>query len=75
MTTSRKLSLVSATLAAMAAVCGLSTLPGASANIDPLKLAIVERGIMVRSVVATGTIEPVTKVEIKLKANGIIEKL
>ena len=30
---------------------------------------------MVKSVVATGKIEPITKVEIKSKANGIIEKL
>ena len=30
---------------------------------------------MTRSVVATGKIEPITKVEIKSKANGIIEKL
>ena len=30
---------------------------------------------MVRSVVATGKIEPITKVEIKSKANGIIEQL
>src|SRR5215204_5911864 len=30
---------------------------------------------MVRSVVATGKVEPVTKVEVKSKANGIIEKL
>jgi HlyD family secretion protein len=30
---------------------------------------------MIRSVVATGKIEPITKVEIKSKANGLIEKL
>ena len=30
---------------------------------------------MTRSVVATGKIEPITKVEIKSKANGIIERL
>ena len=44
-------------------------------NVDPSKLATVERGTMVRSVVATGKVEPVTKVEVKSKANGIIEKL
>jgi HlyD family secretion protein len=38
-------------------------------------MATVERGAMVRSVVATGKIEPITKIEIKSKANGIIEKL
>ena len=30
---------------------------------------------MLRSVVATGKVEPITKVEIKSKANGIIERL
>src|SRR5918998_6477301 len=52
-----------------------STLNGASSNIDPAKLATVERGVMLRSVVATGKVEPITKVEIKSKANGIIERL
>jgi HlyD family secretion protein len=60
---------------AVAAVWGFSTLNGASSNIDPSKVAAVERGTMVRSVVATGKIEPITKVEIKSKANGIIERL
>jgi HlyD family secretion protein len=54
---------------------GLSTLDGAATNIDPSKLATVERGTMLRSVVATGKVEPITKVEIKSKANGIIERL
>ena len=38
-------------------------------------MAVAERGTMVRSVVATGKIEPITKVEIKSKANGIIKAL
>jgi len=59
----------------VAGVYGLSTLNGASTNIDPSKLATVERGVMLRSVVATGKVEPITKVEIKSKANGIIERL
>jgi HlyD family secretion protein len=54
---------------------GYVTLSGASANVDPSKLATAEKGTMVRSVVATGKVEPITKVEIKSKANGIIEKL
>jgi HlyD family secretion protein len=54
---------------------GFSTLSGASANIDASKIGTVERGTMVRSVVATGKVEPITKVEIKSKANGIIERL
>lgn len=42
---------------------------------DPALVATVERGTMVVSVVATGKVEPITKVELKSKANGIIEKL
>jgi HlyD family secretion protein len=43
--------------------------------IDAEKLATAERTDLSRSVVATGKIEPVTKVEIKSKASGIIQKL
>lgn len=59
-------------LAAVAAA-GFATLRGASVDIDPSRLATVERGTMVRSVVATGKVEPITKIEIKSKANGIIK--
>jgi HlyD family secretion protein len=45
------------------------------AEIDPERLARVERTDLMRSVVATGKIEPTTKVEIKSKASGIIQKL
>jgi HlyD family secretion protein len=69
------LSEAGALVIAAAAVWGYSILRGASVEIDPSRLASVERGTMVRSVVATGKVEPVTKVEIKSKANGIIEKL
>ena len=58
-----------------AAAAGLATLNGASAGVDASKLATAERGTMVRSVVATGKIEPITKIEIKSKANGIIKAL
>jgi HlyD family secretion protein len=44
-------------------------------TIDPDKLAAVERGDIARSVVATGKIEPLTKVELKSKASGIVEKI
>jgi HlyD family secretion protein len=39
------------------------------------KLVLVERGDVARSVVARGKIEPLSKVEIKSKANGIIKAL
>ena len=45
------------------------------AKIDPSKLAKVEKGDLAKSVVATGKIEPITKVEIKSKASGIVKKL
>jgi HlyD family secretion protein len=43
-------------------------------KIDPSKLAKVERGDLAKSVVATGKVEPITKVEIKSKASGIVKK-
>ena len=45
------------------------------ASIDPNRLAKVQRGDVARSVVATGKIQPITKVEVKSKASGIVEKL
>jgi HlyD family secretion protein len=54
---------------------GFATLKGASPDIDQSRLATVERGTMVKSVVATGKVEPITKIEIKSKANGIIKAL
>ncbi len=44
-------------------------------KIDPERIARVERMDLARSVVATGKIEPTTKVEIKSKASGIILRL
>ena len=71
-----KLTLAAAALIlGVAGVWGFTTLRGASAALDPSRLAVAEAGTMVRSVVATGKVEPITKVEIKSKANGIIERL
>src|SRR5215213_2971164 len=66
---------IAAVVVVVGGIWGFSTLNGASTNIDPSKIATVEQGTMVRSVVATGKVEPITKVEIKSKANGIIEHL
>ena len=44
-------------------------------GIDPNRIAKVTRGDVARSVVATGKIQPITKVEVKSKASGIVEKL
>jgi len=44
-------------------------------KIDPTKIASVEQGDLAKSVVATGQIEPITKVEVKSKASGIVKRL
>ena len=44
-------------------------------KIDPSKLAKVERGDLAKSVVATGKVTPIIKVEVKSKASGIVKKL
>jgi HlyD family secretion protein len=44
-------------------------------KIDPTKLAKVEKGDLAKSVVATGKVTPITKVEVKSKASGIVKKL
>src|SRR3954469_3723336 len=74
---SRKRLYIAATVGVivLGGAAGLATLKGASADLDASRLATVERGTMVKSVVATGKIEPITKIEIKSKANGIIKVL
>jgi hypothetical protein len=44
-------------------LAGYSTLNGASNDVDPSKVATAELGIMVRSVVATGKIEPASPLD------------
>lgn len=48
---------------------------GNNAKLEPSQLAKVERGDIARSVVATGKVQPITKVEVKSKASGIVTKL
>src|SRR5437899_5611935 len=64
-----------AAVAVLGGAYGLVALKGAPRDVDPSRIATVERGTMIRSVVATGKVEPITKVEIKSKANGIIKVL
>jgi HlyD family secretion protein len=59
----------------LTAVVGLIAATRGGTKIDPSKLAKVERGDLAKSVVATGKVEPITKVEIKSKASGIVKKL
>src|SRR5450755_1673306 len=56
-------------------VTGVVIASTSGTKIDPSKLAKVEKGDLAKSVVATGKIEPITKVEIKSKASGIVKKL
>ncbi len=44
-------------------------------EIPESKLGTVERGDLARSVVATGKIQPLAKVDVKSKASGIVKKL
>jgi len=52
-----------------------AVLGGSPGDIDSARLATVERGDVAKSVVATGRIEPISKVEIKSKANGIVKEI
>ena len=56
---------------------GLATLAvsRSKVSIDKSKLATVERGDLAKSLVATGKIEPLTRVELKSRASGIIKSL
>lgn len=60
-------------LLAVAGVAVARLVKGSS--IDSNRIAKVTRGDVARSVVATGKIQPITKVEVKSKASGIVEKL
>jgi HlyD family secretion protein len=62
-------------LLAALAFFSLKAIGSKPVKIDPEKLAKVERIDLARSVVATGKVQPVTQVEIKSKASGIILKL
>jgi len=46
-----------------------------SSKLEPSQLAKAERGDIARSVVATGKVQPITKVEVKSKASGIVTDL
>src|SRR6202789_1648669 len=54
---------------------GLIAATTGGTKIDPSKLAKVEKGDLAKSVVATGKVTPITKVEVKSKASGIVKKL
>ena len=53
----------------------LSSAMRTHATIDPTKLTKAEWGNIAKSVVATGTIQPITEVQVKSKASGIVKEL
>jgi HlyD family secretion protein len=59
----------------LVAVFGLMAAHRGGKEIDPSRLATIEKGDVARSVVATGKVQPLTKVEIKSKASGIVKRL
>ncbi len=72
----RKRILLGATaLGLLAAIGGIAMALRPKNTIDPSKLASVEKGDIAKSVVATGKIEPLTKVEVKSKASGIVKQV
>ena len=54
---------------------GLIAATHGGTKIDPSKMQKVEKGDLAKSVVATGKVTPITKVEVKSKASGIVKKL
>jgi HlyD family secretion protein len=54
---------------------GVMAARGNGKTVDASRLASVEKGDLAKSVVATGKIQPLTKVQIKSKASGIVKAL
>ena len=73
---SRRVLWISLTIVFIAIVGGLTfAVRARSKSIDPAMIAKVSRGDVARSVVATGKVQPITKVEVKSKASGIVTNL
>jgi HlyD family secretion protein len=69
------LSIGGAILVVLTCLLAVSGLFSKAKPIPPEKIVVAERGDIARSVVARGKIEPLSKVEVKSKANGIIKAL
>jgi len=67
--------LISILVVLAGAIFGVKAALRPNNQIDPSKLATIERGDIARSVVATGKIEPLAKVEVKSKASGIVKQI
>jgi HlyD family secretion protein len=70
----RRLGLIGAAVVLLAAF-GVMAARGNGKTVDASRLATVEKSDLARSVVATGKIQPLTKVQIKSKASGIVKRL
>jgi HlyD family secretion protein len=66
--------IVALVVVAVLAVVGVVAAKSGGAKIDKTKIQKVGQGDLAKSVVATGKIEPITKVEIKSKASGIVKR-
>ncbi|HET7841953.1 MAG TPA: biotin/lipoyl-binding protein, partial [Terriglobia bacterium] len=73
--TRKRILMGAAALGLLAAIGGIAMALRPKNTIDPSKLASVEKGDIAKSVVATGKIEPLTKVEVKSKASGIVKQV
>ena len=56
-------------------VAGVAIANSGGTKIDKSKIGKVDQGDLAKSVVATGKIEPITKITIKSKASGIVKRL
>jgi HlyD family secretion protein len=73
---SRRVLWISLAIVLIAIVGGLTfAVRARSKSIDPAMIAKVSRGDVAKSVVATGKVQPITKVEVKSKASGIVTNL
>jgi len=72
----KRIIIISASVVVLVLIVGVAVaFSRGSSKIDPSKLAKVEQGDLAKSVVATGKVVPITKVEVKSKASGIVKKL
>jgi HlyD family secretion protein len=71
----RRIVIAAAAVVILAVVAGLVSASRSKGEVDPSKLAAVEKGDIARSVVATGKIQPLTQVEVKSKASGIVKRI
>lgn len=73
---SRRILFISVTAVVLILIFGgAAVVLGRPKTIDPAMIAKVSRGDVAKSVVATGKVQPITKVEVKSKASGIVTNL